>query len=127
MSKQHNPFSGHIATAVLFALALGHATYAVAATTPCAPALHAFETAVANAAGNPNAGPRAPQSRGAQLGRQPTAAEIEDAKNRARSAFSAALARAEQLNAAGDSSGCVEALNAAKSMYRLPPQSAAEY
>ena len=39
---------------------------------PCSTDIAQFEQAVRQSAGNPNAGPFAPQSIGAQLGRQPT-------------------------------------------------------
>ena len=53
-----------------------------------------FEQAVS--AGNPNAGPMAPQSIGAQLGYQPTPASIKRAEQRAKAAFAATLARAKR-------------------------------
>jgi hypothetical protein len=86
---------------------------------PCSPAIAQFEQAVRQSAGNPNAGPVAPQSLGAQLGQEPTPASIRRAQARARSAFRAALGRAKRLDARGDRAGCTAALARAEDMYNL--------
>jgi hypothetical protein len=86
---------------------------------PCSTDIAQFEQAVRASAGNPNAGPVAPQSVGAQLGQEPTPASIKRAQARARSAFRAQLARAKRLDARGDSAGCSAALARAKDMYQL--------
>jgi hypothetical protein len=86
---------------------------------PCSPAIAQFEQAVRQSAGNPNAGPIAPQSLGAQLDREPTPASIRRAQARAWSAFRAALGRARQLDARGDRAGCTAALARAEDMYNL--------
>lgn len=86
---------------------------------PCSSAIARFEQAVRQSANNPNAGPMAPQSVGAQLGYQPTPASIEQAQQRAWAAFDAALRRAKRLDARGDRAGCRRALAAAKRMYNL--------
>ena len=86
---------------------------------PCSSAIARFEKAVRQSAGNPNAGPTAPQSIDAQLDRQPTPASIKRAQARAQAAFAAALARAKRLDARGDRAGCRRALAAAKRMYDL--------
>lgn len=54
-----------------------------------------FEQAVRRSAGNPKAGPMAPQSIGAQLGEQ----------RRAKAAFDATLARAKRFDARGNRAG----------------------
>jgi len=54
---------------------------------PCSSRIAQFEQAVRQSAGNPNAGPMAPQSIGAQLGYQPTPASIRRAEEQARAAF----------------------------------------
>ena len=85
---------------------------------PCGAEIAQFEQAVRQSAGNPNAGPVAPQSLGAQLDREPTPASIRRAQARARAAYRAALARAKRLDARGDT-GCTVALARAKDMYNL--------
>jgi hypothetical protein len=85
---------------------------------PCSAEIAQFEQAVRQSAKNPNAGPIAPQSIGAQLGQEPTPAAIRRAQARARAAFHAALAYAKHLDARGDP-GCTAALARAKDMYNL--------
>jgi hypothetical protein len=98
------------------ALALGAAS---AQAGPCSNKIARFEQAVRQSAGNPNAGPMAPQSIGAQLNRQPTPGSIKRAEERAQATFAAALARAKRLDARGNRAGCTRALAAAKRMYNL--------
>jgi len=86
---------------------------------PCSEAIAQFEQAVRQSAANPDAGPVAPQSIGAQLDREPTPASIKRAKARARAAFAAALARAKRLDMQGDRARCTKALARAKDMYVL--------
>jgi hypothetical protein len=86
---------------------------------PCTSQIAQFEQAVRRSAGNPYAGPMAPQSIGAQLNRQPTPASIKRAEERAKAAFAATLARAKRLDARGNRAGCTQALAAAKRMYNL--------
>jgi hypothetical protein len=85
---------------------------------PCSNDIARFEAAVRRSAGNPDAGPFARQSIGAQLGHQPTPGSVERAEAQAQAAFRGALARAKRLDARGDR-GCARALNAAKRMYNL--------
>jgi hypothetical protein len=85
---------------------------------PCSNDIAKFEDAVRQSAGNPNAGPHAPQSIAAQIDRQPTPASIKRAEARAQALFDAALARARRLDARGDQR-CVQALARAKEMYNL--------
>jgi hypothetical protein len=98
------------------ALCLG---FAPANAGPCTTAIAQFERAVRQSSGNPNAGPMAPQSIGAQLNRQPTPDSVKRAEERAQATFAAALARAKRLNARGDRAGCTRALAAAKRMYNF--------
>ena len=98
------------------ALALGVAS---AQAGPCSNKIARFEKAVRQSAGNPGAGPMAPQSIGAQLDRQPTPASVKRAEERAQASFNAAMARAKRLDAQGNRSGCMRALAAAKRMYNL--------
>jgi hypothetical protein len=86
---------------------------------PCSSKIAQFEQAVRQSAGNPGAGPMAPQSIGAQLDRQPTPASVKRAKERAQTSFDAAMARAKRLDAQGNRSGCMRALAEAKRMYNL--------
>jgi hypothetical protein len=104
------------ALVVAAALGLGVAS---AHAGPCSSEIAWFEQAVRQSAGNPNAGPMAPQSIGAQLGQQPTPASLRRAQQRARATFKATMARAKRLDARGDGSGCNQALTAAKRMYNL--------
>ena len=86
---------------------------------PCTSKIAQFEKAVRQSAGNPNAGPMAPLSIGAQLDRQPTPASIKRAEQQAQTTFAATLARAKRLDAQGNRAGCTRALAAAKRMYNL--------
>jgi hypothetical protein len=86
---------------------------------PCSAAIAQFEAAVRQSAGNPFAGPLAPQTIGAQMNREPTRSSLKRAKARAQASFAAALARAKRLNARGDAS-CSRALARAEDMYSLP-------
>ena len=86
---------------------------------PCTSKIAQFEKAVRQSTGNPNAGPMAPQSIGAQLDRQPTPASIKRAEQQAQATFAATLARAKRLDAQGNRAGCTRALAAAKRMYNL--------
>jgi hypothetical protein len=101
---------------VAAALGLGVAT---AHAGPCSSRIAQFEQAVRQSAGNPNAGPMAPQSIGAQLDVQPTPASVRRAEQKAQAAFAATLARAKRLDAQGNRAGCTRALAAARRMYNL--------
>jgi hypothetical protein len=106
------------AAACVVAAALG-LSVAAAHAGPCTAEIAQFEQAVRQSAGNPNAGPMAPQSIGAQLDRQPTPASIKHAERRAQATFAARLARAKRLDAKGNRACCARALAAAKRMYNL--------
>src|SRR5262245_50985695 len=86
---------------------------------PCSNAIAKFQREVRQSAGNPDAGPLAQQSIGAQLGHQPTPGSVERAEARAQTSFEAALARAKRLDARGYRAGCMRALAAARRMYYL--------
>jgi len=85
---------------------------------PCTAAIAQFEQAVRHAADKPNAGPLAPQSRGAQLDQQSTPDSVRRAQVQAQAAFQAQLDGAKQLDARGDD-GCADALARAKDMFNL--------
>jgi hypothetical protein len=107
-----------VTAALIVAAALGLGV-ASAHAGPCSTQIAQFEQAVRQSAGNPNAGPVAPQSIGAQVDRQPTPGSVQRAEGRAQAAFDAALARAKRLDAKGNRAGCRRALAAAKRMYNL--------
>src|SRR6476661_7551606 len=107
-----------VSATLLVAAALGLGV-AAAHAGPCSSRIAQFEQAVRQSAGNPNAGPMAPQSIGAQLGYQPTPASIRRAEQQAHAAFAATLARAKRLDKQGNRVGCTRALAAAKRMYNL--------
>lgn len=86
---------------------------------PCSNQIAQFELAVRQSANNPNAGPVASQSIGAQIDRQPTPKTIKRAQEQAQAKFAARLTRAKQLDAEGDRVGCTQALSDAKAMYNL--------
>jgi hypothetical protein len=86
---------------------------------PCSAAIARFEQAVRQSANNPDAGPYARQTVGAQLGHEPTPASIRRAQKRAWAAFRAEVARAKRLDARGDGPGCTKALARAEGMYNL--------
>jgi len=86
---------------------------------PCSKKIAQFEQAVRQSAGDPNAGPMAPQSIGAQLDQQPTPGSVKRAQERAQATFAATLARAKRLDTRGNRAGCTRALGAAKRMYNL--------
>jgi hypothetical protein len=111
MNRRHTA-----ACVVAAALGLGVAS---AQAGPCTTAIAQFEQAVRQSARNPNAGPMARQSIGAQLNRQPTLGSIKRAEQRAQATFAATLARAKRLDARGDRAGCTRALAAAKRMYNF--------
>src|SRR5215475_11843600 len=69
-------------------------------------AIAKFENAVRQSGGDPNAGPLARQTVGAQLGYQPTPASIKRAEAKAKAKFDAVLARAKRRDARGDRAGC---------------------
>jgi hypothetical protein len=109
---------GRRIAAAFFILALG-LSIGSAHAGPCSAQIAQFERAVRQSVGNPNAGPFAPQSIGAQIDRQPTPRSIKRAQERAQASFAAALARAKRLDARGNRAGCTRALSAAKDMYNL--------
>jgi hypothetical protein len=86
---------------------------------PCTIAIAQFERAVRHFAGDPNAGPMARQSIGAQLDRQPTPGSVKRAEERAQTTFASTLARAKRFDAQGNRTGCRRALAAAKRMYNF--------
>src|SRR5215510_9023464 len=113
------PSHERIAVRALIAGAVLSLSFAAAHAGPCSDEIAQFEQAVRQSAGNPNAGPMAPQSIGAQLDRQPTPGSVKRAQERAQATFAATLARAKRLDAQGNRAGCTRALAAAKRMYNF--------
>ncbi len=86
---------------------------------PCTAAIAQFEQALRQSGKEPDAGPTARQSIGAQLGHQPTPSSVKRAEERAQTNFAGALARAKRLDARGNRSGCKRALAEARRRYEL--------
>jgi hypothetical protein len=106
-----------LSAAMVIATALG--PLAVPANAgPCTERIAQFEQAVRQSASNPSAGPTAPQSIAAQLGRQPTPRSVNRADVKAQTTFDAALTRAKTLDAEGKRK-CVQALAHAKHLFSL--------
>jgi hypothetical protein len=66
------------------------------------------------------AGPSAPQTIGAQLGRQPTPATVQSAERQASAFAQAALDNVRKADTAGNTAACREALAQFKDLYGLP-------
>src|SRR6516225_10007485 len=75
---------------------------------PCSSKIAQFEKAVRQSANNPDAGPMAPQSIGAQLDRQPAPGSVKRAEE-----------RAKRLDRQGNRAGCTRALTASKRRYNF--------
>lgn len=86
---------------------------------PCTSGIAQFEQALRQSRNEPDAGPTARQSVGAQLGHQPTPTSVKRAEERAQTNFAGALARAKRLDARGNRSGCKRALAEARRRYEL--------
>jgi hypothetical protein len=84
---------------------------------PCTADIKQFEQEVRRSAKNPNVGPMAPQTIGAQLGHQPTPASVRQAERRAQAAFATELVRAKRFDARDDRTTCMRALTRAKRLY----------
>ena len=69
-----------------------------------------LQSAARRVATNPDEGPTARQSVGAQLGHQPTPASVKQAEKQAQSRFAAILARARVLDAQGRHTQCMRAV-----------------
>jgi len=86
---------------------------------PCTKEIAQFEQAVRQSARNPDIGPTAPQSIGAQLHREPTPGSVKQAEESAQTRFGNALSRAKRLDATGKRAECLRALAKAKSLFDL--------
>jgi hypothetical protein len=86
---------------------------------PCTADIKQFEQEVRRSGRNPNAGPMAPQTVGAQLGHQPTPTSVRQAEKHAQAAFASALMSAKRFDTRGDRAACMRALTRAKRLYSL--------
>src|SRR5262249_51631354 len=112
------PMSPRMAAALVLAASMGFDVQELQAG-PCSHEIAQFEQMVRQSRGNPDAGPYARQSIGAQLDRQPTPGSIKRAEQQAQASFNVTLARAKRLDARNDRAGCTKALSDAKAMYDL--------
>ena len=110
--------SSRISAASIIVAILGLGVVAAEAG-PCTKQIAAFEQSVRASGKNPDAGPTARQTIGAQLGRQPTRSSVKQAEATAQSTFEKALARAKALDVQGKRAGCMQALAEAKSLFDL--------
>jgi hypothetical protein len=86
---------------------------------PCTAQIAQVEQQIVAAGANPVTGPSAPQTVGAQLGRQPTPQTVQDAEMRANTLAQATLERAKEADTADNAAACTEALSALKDSYGL--------
>jgi hypothetical protein len=100
--------------------------FAVLATAPslahaatCRDDIAHLRSAARRVATNPDAGPAAPRSVGAQLGHQPTPESVKQAEKQAESRFAAILARAQALDARGRRAQCMRAVADARRTLEL--------
>jgi hypothetical protein len=107
----------NIPPAVAFVAVIGTTISAYAG--PCTAQIAQVEQQIGGASANPATGPSAPQTVGAQLGRQPTPQTVQDAEMRANTLAQATLERAKQADTADNAAGCTEALSALKEQYGL--------
>lgn len=105
-------------TEVLVVVALG-LDFGSAQAGPCSREIAQFEQAMREFRDNPNAGPTAKQSIGAQLDRQPTPDSIKRAEQQAQASVDATLDLARRRDAQNDGAGCTKALSDAKAIYDL--------
>jgi uncharacterized iron-regulated membrane protein len=70
-------------------------------------------------AAEPEVGPTAPQTVGAQLHHQPTPGSVEHAEHVANADADAALDRARKADAAGDAGACNQAVGEARQLYGI--------
>lgn len=107
-------FTGLLAViAVLSSISAAHAG-------PCTVQIAQIEQRISADNANISNGPSAPQTIGAQLGRQPTPATVQSAEHTANSLAQAALDRVRKANDAGNAAVCREALAKLKDLYGLP-------
>lgn len=86
---------------------------------PCTRQIGNLEQQIKLSAASATVGPSGPQTVGAQLHHQPTPSTVERAETKANTDADAALDRARKADAAGDASGCKNALVEARRLYGL--------
>lgn len=86
---------------------------------PCTAQISQVEHEMQAAKGNPFAGPSAPQTIEAQLSRQPTAATVQRAAQKAVAMADAALQSARKADTDGDLAACEQALTRLKNLYGI--------
>ena len=86
---------------------------------PCTAQIAQVEQQIVAAGANPVTGPSAPQTVGAQLGRQPTPRTVGDAEMTANTLAQAALERVKKADTADNAAACTQALSALKERYGL--------
>jgi hypothetical protein len=81
---------------------------------PCGDEIAQLEKTVRQSESKPATEPTAPQSIGAQLGRQPTRESVRRAEVDSRAGLDAILSRAKAFDAEGKTAECMELVGAAK-------------
>jgi hypothetical protein len=99
--------------AVLSSISVAHAG-------PCTAQIVQIEQQISADNMNIAEGPSAPQTIGAQLGRQPTPATVQSAEHEASALAQAALEHVHKANDAGNAAACRQALAKLKDLYGLP-------
>ena len=87
---------------------------------PCTVQIAQLEQRIRHAASSPGNGPTAPQSVEGLLHHQPTPGTVQNAERKANADADAALQRARQADADGNSVACSKALDEAKHHWVLP-------
>jgi hypothetical protein len=85
---------------------------------PCAAEIGQIEAQINGYKAGAAFGPSAPQTIGAQLGRQPTPATVEKADNQASAFAAATLQRARAANEEGDATRCERAVSKLRDLYQ---------
>jgi len=86
---------------------------------PCTTEIDQLEQEIASDAPAPNSGPTAAQSVGAQLHHQPSPGSVGQAAHVANADGDAAIERAKKADAAGDATGCKQAVVEARRLYNI--------
>jgi hypothetical protein len=92
----------------------------VAHAEPCTAQIAQIEEQISGDNANIYAGPSAPQTISAQLGRQPTPATVQRAEGEAGALAQAALDHVQRVDDASNAAACREALAKLKNLYGLP-------
>jgi hypothetical protein len=105
-------FFAAVSTILLSSIALAHAG-------PCAPQISQLEQRIKALQANPSDGPTAPQSVGAQLGRQPTPSTVQAARHNAALLADEVLESARMADAKGGAPACEQALRNLRDLYGI--------